>query len=71
MSDMTAIGVPTCICDSNRSHFCPPSMGEPGFYACNVEDVQAHVRALKRQVRELKDDNRNLRKCPLCKATDE
>lgn len=44
-----------CICNSKKPHFCPPSLGEEGFYACDVEDIASHVKELKECIFELND----------------
>jgi len=34
---------PRCVCNSKKPHFCPPCFGDEGFFACDPEDIVAHV----------------------------
>ena len=42
-----------CVCSSEDPHFCPPCMGDPGFYACRPKDVIVEVRRLRAEVKRL------------------
>ena len=44
---MTIYARKECICNSKEPHFCPPSFGEEGFYACDVEDIASNVAELE------------------------
>lgn len=44
-----------CICNSKKPHFCPPSLGEEGFYACDEEDIASRVVELQAAVKDKED----------------
>ena len=41
-----------CICNSKEPHFCPPSLGDEGFYACDEEDIASKVVELQAVVKD-------------------
>ncbi len=38
-----------CVCNSDKPHYCPPCLGENGFYACLPEDIAANVITLREE----------------------
>ena len=48
---MTTYQTPDCVCNSKEPHFCPPCMGDSGFFACKPEDVIAEVRELRAKLK--------------------
>ncbi len=48
---MTTYQTPDCVCNSKEPHFCPPCMGDPGFFACKPEDVIDEVHRLRAKLK--------------------